>query len=127
MKKLVAVAAMLVTMAGAASAQGGGGGGGGGGGMANMTPEQRIDMTVQRLFKDITLTDAVKAKATAIIKTASEASAAIADRRSPEGMAKNQEINKKRNDDLKALLTNDADKAKFDANAAAPGGRRGGF
>ena len=126
MKKVFAVAAMLVTMAGAASAQGGGGGGGGGG-MAQMTPEQRLEATMGRLFKDITLTDAVKTKATKIVKDAMDATAAIADRRSPEGMAKSQEITKKRNDDLKALLTSDADKKKFDDNAAAPGGRRGGF
>jgi Spy/CpxP family protein refolding chaperone len=123
MKKVFAVAAMLVTMAGAASAQGGGGGGGGG--RAAMTPEQRLERTMGQLFKDITLTDAVKAKAETIIKTAMEAAAGV-DRTAPEGMAKIQEINKKRNDDLKALLTSDDDKKKFDANAAT-GGRRGGF
>jgi Spy/CpxP family protein refolding chaperone len=125
MKKVFAVAAMLVTMAGAASAQGGGGGGGGGG--AQMTPEQMLERNMTRLFKDITLTDAVKTKAEAIIKEAMEASGKIADRRSPEGMAKNQEITKKRNEDLKELLKSDADKKQFDTNAAAPGGRRGGF
>jgi protein CpxP len=121
MKKLFAVAGLLVTMAGAASAQGGGGGGG----RAQMTPEQRLERTMGQLFKDITLTDAVKAKAETIIKTAMEASAGV-DRTAPEGMAKITEINKKRNDDLKALLTSDADKKQFDTNAAS-GGRRGGF
>jgi Spy/CpxP family protein refolding chaperone len=123
MKKIFAVAGLLVTMAGAASAQGGGGGGGGG---AQMTPEQRLERTMGTLFKDITLTDAVKTKAEGIIKEAMEATGKIADRRSPEGMAKGQEITKKRNEDLKELLKSDADKKQFDTNAAS-GGRRGGF
>ena len=118
MKKLIAVAAMLLTMAGAASAQGGGGGGRG-------TPEQQIERSMTRLFKDITLSDAKKAQATEIIKKALEARMGI-DRQSPDGMTKMQEITKKQNEDLKALLTTDADKAKFDENAATGRGR-GGF
>ena len=121
MKKFLGVAALLVTMAGAASAQGGGGGGG----MANMTPEQRMEMTMTRLFAGITLTDAVKSKVSVLLKTQMDSAATITDRRSPEGMAKNQAFTKTRNDAIKALLGSDADRAKFDSNSAA-GGRRGG-
>ena len=120
MRKLIAAAAMLVTVAGAAAAQGGGGGGGRG----PMTPEQQVERTMTRLFNGITLSDAAKAKASDIVKKAVEGMAGI-DRQSPDGMAKMQEMNKKRNDELKALLTSDDDKKKFDENAAA-GGRRGG-
>jgi Spy/CpxP family protein refolding chaperone len=122
MKKLIAVAAMLVTMAGAASAQGGGGGGGGMG--RGGTPEQQIERNMTRLFAGITLNDAQKAKATDILKKAMEAMAGV-DRQAPEGMAKMQEVNKKRNEDLKALLTSDDDKKKFDENAAPRA--RGGY
>jgi len=121
MKKLIAVAAMLVTMAGAASAQGGGGGGGGRG-----TPEQQIERTMTRLFNGITLNDAAKAKATEIVKKAMEARMGL-DRSKPEDMAKMQEITKKQTEDLKALLTSDDDKKKFDENVAAGGRGRGGF
>ena len=119
MKKFLGAAALLVTMAGAASAQGGGGG------MANMTPEQRMEMTMTRLFAGITLTDAVKSKVSVLLKTQMDSAATITDRRSPEGMAKNQAFTKTRNDAIKALLGSDADRAKFDSNSAA-GGRRGG-
>ena len=93
--------------------------------MANMTPEQRMEATMTRLFAGITLTDAAKAKATTILKAYTDSNATIADRQSPDGMAKMQGFNKGRNDALKALLANDAEKAKFDSNTA-PRGRRGG-
>jgi Spy/CpxP family protein refolding chaperone len=122
MKKMLTVAAMLMVMAGAASAQGGGGGGGGGG---RGTPEQMLQRNMDRLFKDITLTDAQKTKATVILKASAEANAGL-DRQAADYRDKMTAANNKRNADLKAILTSDADKAKFDANAAAPQGRRGG-
>jgi hypothetical protein len=122
MKKLIAVAAMLVTMGGVASAQGGGGGGMGGG--RNMTPEQRLEATMTRLFSGITLSDGQKAKATEIIKKAMDEGQGI-DRKTPEGMEKSQSITKKRNEDLKELLKSDEDKKKFDENAAGGRGRGG--
>lgn len=121
MRKLIAVAAMLVATAGAAAAQGGGGGGGG---RAAMTPEQQVERTMGRLFNGITLSDAAKAKAMDIVKKAVEARAGI-DRQSPEGMAKFAEVQKKQNEDLKALLTSDDDKKKFDENATQGRGRGG--
>lgn len=122
MKKLLAVAAMVVTMAGVASAQGGGGGGGGRG----MSPEARDSSNVARLFNGITLDAASMAKAKDIVKAAREAMAGV-DRASADYAAKQTETNNKRNADLKALLKADADKAKFDENAASMGrGRRGG-
>lgn len=120
MKKLLTVAAMLAVMAGAASAQGGGGGGGRGG-----SPEQRDSVQLARLFTGITLTAEQTAKAKTIITAAREEAAKIpaedADR-----MTKMQAVNAKRNADLKALLSTDADKAKLDSNAVMGRGRRGG-
>lgn len=122
MRKFLAVAAMLTVMAGAASAQGGGGGMGRGRG----TPEQQDSASYARYFNGITLGDAVAAKAKEIIKADREARAGM-DRQAPDFMEKMQASNAKRTADLKALLTSDADKAKFDENAAAMGrGRRGG-
>jgi hypothetical protein len=123
MKKLLAVAGMLVVMAGAASAQGGGGGGGGGRGMS---AEARDSATLARSFTGITLTADQTAKAKAIIVAAREEGAKIP-AEDAERMTKMQAVNTKRAADLKALLTTDADKAKFDENLAAMGrGRRGG-
>jgi hypothetical protein len=123
MKKFLTVAAMLAGVAGSAAAQGGGGGGGGGRGMS---AEQRDSSMLARSFNGITLTADQTAKAKAIIVAAREETAKItaedADR-----MTKVQAINTKRAADLKALLTADADKTKFDENVAAMGrGRRGG-
>ena len=119
MRKTLAVAAMLLTMAGAASAQGGGGGGRGG------TPEQRDSTQLSRLFNGITLNADQTAKAKAIITKGREATAGM-DRQAPDFREKMTEANTKRNADLKALLSSDADKAKFDENAAAGGRGRGG-
>jgi hypothetical protein len=121
MKKFLAVAGLLAVMAGSAAAQGGGGGGGRG-----MSAEQRDSATFARVFTGITLNADQTAKAKAIIVAAREESAKIpAD--DAERMTKMQAVNAKRAADLKALLTTDADKAKYDENAAAMGrGRRGG-
>jgi hypothetical protein len=122
MKKILVAAAMLAVMAGSASAQGGGGGGG----RAQMTPEQMQAMMAQRvdaMFKDITITDAIKAKAIDILSKSQDASRAIprdaADR--ADQMAK---VTTQRNADLAALLSNDGDKKKLADNIAAmPQGR----
>ena len=116
MKKLFSTAAMVMVIAGSAVAQGGGGGGGG-----QMTPEQMQAMMtrqVDMMFKDITITDAVKTKAGEIISKAQMDMRGI-DRAAADAQEKRGAISKKRNDDLAALLTNDADKAKLAANIAA--------
>ena len=122
MKKFVAAVGLLAVMAGAASAQGGGGGGRGGRG----TPEQQDSAQMARLFTGITLSADAATKAAAIIKAAREGNMSL-DRAAADFMEKMQAANAKRAADLKALLTTDADKAKFDENVAAAGrGRRGG-
>ena len=116
MKKLLSAAAMVMVIAGSAVAQGGGGGGG-----MQMTPEQMQAMMtrqVDMMFKDITITDAVKAKAGEVISKAQMDMRGI-DRSAADAQEKRGAILKKRNDDLAALLTNDADKAKLAANIAA--------
>ncbi|MBM4194174.1 MAG: hypothetical protein FJ202_07345 [Gemmatimonadetes bacterium] len=126
MRKLVAVAGLLAVMAGSAAAQGGGGGGGMGMGRGGRgTPEQQDSTQMARLFNGITLSADQMAKAKTIITAAREAMM-NSDRQAPDFMAKMQEANAKRNADLKALLTSDADKAKFDENSAMGRGRRGG-
>ena len=123
MKKFVAVVGLLAVMAGAASAQGGGGGGMGGG---RGTPEAQDSSTLARAFNGITLNADQAAKAKAIITKARETNMGM-DRQAADFREKMTETNAKRAADLKALLTSDADKAKFDENAAAMGrGRRGG-
>jgi len=123
MRKFVAAVGMLAVMAGAAAAQGGGGGMGG----MQMSPEARDSVTLSRLFNGITLNADQAAKAKKIITDARVALAAL-DRQAADFREKMTEGNNKRNADLKALLTADADKTKFDENAAAMGrgGRRGG-
>ena len=126
MKKMIAAVAMLVVMAGAASAQGGGGGGRG----APMTPEQMAEMMktrVDAIFKDVTVTDAIKAKTTEILTKAQMDSRAVA-RDAADRAEQVAKINKTRNDDILALVTNADDKKKVEANLAAlpAGGRRGG-
>lgn len=126
MRKMLAVAAMVLTVAGVAGAQGGGGGGGGMGGMQMPSPEARDSTQFARLFNGITLNADQTAKAKTIITKAREALASL-DRQAPDFRDKMMESNAKRNADLKALLTSDADKTKFDENAASMGrGRRGG-
>ena len=122
MKKFLTVAAMLVALTGAAQAQGGGGGGGRGG---RGTPEAQDSTQLARLFDGITLNADQTTKAKDIITKAREATMSM-DRQAEDFRAKMMEANAKRNADLKALLTSDEDKAKFDANSAAGRGRRGG-
>lgn len=122
MRKIFAAAAMIAAMAGTAAAQGGGGGGG----RAAMTPEQiaaRNTTMVETLFKGITITDAVKAKAVDIVSKAGDAGRAI-DRQAPDRADQMKKINDTRNSDLAALLTSDADKKMLADNIAAmPQGR----
>jgi len=79
---------------------------------------------LSRLFTGVTLNADQTTKAKAIIKAAREATAGM-DRQAPDFRDKMTAANTKRNADLKALLTSDADKAKFDENAAAAGRGRG--
>jgi Spy/CpxP family protein refolding chaperone len=124
MKKLLVVAGMLMAMSGTAAAQGGGMGGGGG--RMQMSPEAADSAQLSRLFDGITLNADQTAKAKSIIKAAREAMAGM-DRQAPDFRDKMMESNNKRNADLKAILSSDADKAKFDENASRAGrGRRGG-
>ena len=120
MKKILVAAAMLAVMAGSASAQGGGGG------RAAMTPEQiaaRNVTTVDAMFKGITLTDALKAKAVDIVGKAGDASRAVP-RDAADAMDQRAKITTQRNADLAALLTSDADKKTLADNIAAmPQGR----
>lgn len=125
MRKLLSVAALLAVMAGSAAAQGGGGGGGMGGGRGN--PAAQDSAQLARAFNGITLTADQTAKAKDIITKAREANMALDRTNMEDFRAKMTEANNKRNADLKALLTSDADKAKFDENVASMGrGRRGG-
>ena len=121
MRKIFATAAMLAVMAGTASAQGGGGGG-----MPQMTPEQmaaRMAQQVDVMFKGITITDAIKTKAVDIVTKASADSRAV-DRAAPDAADQRKKITDKRNADLAALLSNDADKKMLADNIAAmPAGR----
>jgi Spy/CpxP family protein refolding chaperone len=119
MKQIFAIVGLTMVMAGTAMAQGGGGGG------MQMDPAAMATRMIDGLFKDITITDAVKAKATEIITKTMTDNRAI-DRSAPDAMEKRQANTKARNDALKALLTSDADKAKFDANLAAMPQGRGG-
>jgi hypothetical protein len=122
MKKILVAAAMLAVMAGSASAQGGGGGGG----RMQMTPEQmaaRNAQTVDALFKGITITDAIKAKAVDIVGKANDANRAV-DCSAADAAGSAPKITSQRNMDLAALLSNDADKEMLADNIAAmPQGR----
>jgi len=116
MKKIFAAAALLAVMAGSASAQGGGGGG-----MGQMTPEQmqaRMAQQVDVMFKGITITDAIKAKAVEILTKAGADNRAV-DRTAADAMDQRKKITEKRNADLAALLSNDGDKKTLADNIAA--------
>lgn len=112
-------AAALVLTASTAMAQGGPPAGGPPGGQGMM--QRQMEM----LFKDITLTDAQKAKvdsafATSMVdsrKLMEEVQASGGDPRSPELRGKRAEITNKRNDAIKAVL-DDAQKATFEKNLA---------
>lgn len=129
----ILVAAASLAIAAPVYAQGGGGGGGGGG--QQMTPEQRLARTKDQLFKEITLTPAQSAKADTILmnSTAKQTEMMTAARAGGGDMAamgeQRAKLTTERNMALKALLTSDELKAKFDANVAAmPQGRgRGGL
>lgn len=122
MKKMIAAVAMLVVMAGSASAQGGGAGGGRG----PMTPEMMAEMMktrVEAIFKDVTVTDAIKAKATEIL-TKSQTDSRAVDRAAADRQEQVAKITKDRNDALVALVSSADDKKKVEANIAAlPQGR----
>ncbi|MGH7653949.1 MAG: hypothetical protein ACREN6_04735 [Gemmatimonadaceae bacterium] len=116
MRKILAAAAMIAAMAGTAAAQGGGGGGRG-----PMTPEQmaaRNATTVETMFKGITITDAVKAKAVEIVGKAQTDMRGI-DRSAADAMDQRKKLTETRNSDLAALLTSDADKKTLADNIAA--------
>ena len=121
MRKIFAAAAMLVAMAGTASAQGGGGGG-----RMQMSPEQMAQMTAQRIdaiYKGVTISDDVKKKAIEIYTKAQEDMRGV-DRSAPDAADQRKKITDKRNADLVALVSSDADKKTVTDNIAAmPQGR----
>jgi hypothetical protein len=121
MKKMIQMAvmaaAMFVVVSSHAQAQGGGGGGGRGRGP-----------NIQAVLKDsLKVSDAVMAKADSIIKAAQAESQPLMEAArggDADARTKMQAVTAKRNDAIKALLT-DAQKAEFDKLVPA-GGRRGG-
>ncbi len=127
--RLIAAAAVLAVAA-PAYAQGGGGGGG-----MQMSPEQRMARQKEMLFQGITLSPAQSAKADTIMMNGMRKQMEMmqAARSGGGDMAsmreQMQKMNTERNDALKAILTTDADKAKFDENVKnMPQGRgRGGL
>eukprot|EP01012_Entosiphon_sulcatum_P054910 TRINITY_DN76169_c0_g1_i1.p2 TRINITY_DN76169_c0_g1~~TRINITY_DN76169_c0_g1_i1.p2 ORF type:complete len:101 (-),score=26.39 TRINITY_DN76169_c0_g1_i1:35-337(-) len=100
-----------------------------------MTPEQRAARQKEQLFAGITLTPAQSAKADTVLMAgmAKQQEMMQAARSGGGDMAAMREqmtkMNTERNDKLKALLSSDADKAKFDENVKnMPQGRgRGGL
>lgn len=108
-------AAMFVAVTTVAKAQGGGGGGGRGG---------RNPVTI--LKDSLHVSDAILAKADSIVKAAAAESAPLMEAArggDADARTKMQAVNAKRNDAIKALLT-DEQKAQFDKLMTA--GRRGG-
>ena len=108
-------AAMFAAVTTVAKAQGGGGGGGRGG---------RNPVTI--LKDSLKVSDGILAKADSIVKAAAAESAPLMEAArggDADARTKMQAVNTKRNDAIKALLT-DEQKAKFDALMTA--GRRGG-
>jgi len=106
-------AAMFAAVTTVAKAQGGGGGRGG-----------RNPVTI--LKDSLKVSDAILAKADSIVKAAAAESAPLMEAArggDADARTKMQAVNTKRNDAIKALLT-DEQKAKFDALMTA--GRRGG-
>ena len=119
MKKMIKMAmmaaAMFAVVTTTAKAQGGGGGGGRG----------RNPVTI--LKDSMHVSDAIVAKADSIVKAAAAESAPLMEAMrggDADARTKMQAINTKRNDAIKALLT-DEQKAQFDKLMPA-GGRRGG-
>lgn len=125
----VLAAAAALAIATPAFAQGGPPGGG----MGQMSPEQRLARQKEMLFQGITLSAEQSAKAdTIIMQGMRKQMEAMQAARSGGGdrmamMEQMQKMNGERNEALKALLSTDADKAKFDENVKnMPQGRRGG-
>ena len=119
MKKMIQMAimaaAMFTVVTTAAKAQGGGGGGGRG----------RNPVTI--LKDSMHVSDAIVAKADSIVKAAATEAAPLMEAMrggDADARTKMQAINTKRNEAIKALLT-DEQKAQFDKLMPA-GGRRGG-
>jgi len=125
LRVIAAVAALAIATP--AFAQGGGMGG------MQMSPEQRIARQKEMLFQGITLSAAQSAKADTVImagmqKQMESMQAMRSGGGDMAGMREQmQKMNEERNAALKAILTSDADKAKFDENVKnMPQGRRGG-
>lgn len=116
MKKVLAVAAMMLTMAGAASAQGGGGA------RRGSSPAQRDSTQFDRLLRGIPLNADRIAKAKVIITNARQAIDSL-DARAPDYRAKLMLLTKKRNGDLRALLTSEFELKMFDTNVVLENGR----
>jgi Spy/CpxP family protein refolding chaperone len=88
------------------------------------TPSKVIARTlVDQMFDEIVLTETQQAKAIEIVTKFIEDQAKL---RGPDRQQKVDELSKKRNADLLALLTNDADKAKLSACFKKMEERRGG-
>ena len=123
MKKMIKMAmmaaAMFAVVTTTAQAQGGGGGGGGRGGRSPLV-----------ILKDsMHVSDAILAKADSIIKAAAAESAPLMEAMrggDADARTKMTAINTKRNDAIKALLT-DEQKAQYDKLMPAGGRRGGGF
>jgi Spy/CpxP family protein refolding chaperone len=114
-RTLAMAAAMFAAVSTVAKAQGGGGGGGRGG---------RNPVTI--LKDSLHVSDAILAKADSIVKAAATESAPLMEAArggDADARAKMTAVNTKRNDAIKALLT-DEQKAQFDKLMTA--GRRGG-
>jgi len=123
MKKMIKMAmmaaAMFAVVTTTAKAQGGGGGGGGRGGRNPLV-----------ILKDsMHVSDAVLAKADSIIKAAAAESAPLMEAArggDADARTKMQAVTTKRNEAIKALLT-DEQKAQYDKLMPAGGRRGGGF
>ena len=123
MKKMIKMAmmaaAMFAVVTTTAKAQGGGGGGGGRGGRNPLV-----------ILKDsMHVSDAILAKADSIVKAAAAESAPLMEAArggDADARTKMAAVNTKRNEAIKALLT-DEQKAQFDKLMPAGGRRGGGF
>lgn len=126
MRMLAAAAMVLVASTAAAQGGGGGGGMGQGGGMDRAAMQARQN---EMLFKDITLTDAQKAKIDTIqtkARTDQQALMQGGGMQDPATREKMMAIRTKVNTDIRAVLTPEQ-QTQFDKNLAAMpqgGGRR---
>jgi len=124
MKKMIRMAtmaaALMMAVTTVSKAQGGGGGGGRG------NPSARI----LGALDSVHASDAIKAKADSIVKAYTTQTAPLMEAMrggDADARTKMTDLNKKRNDEIKALLTKDEDKATFDRLTAGGGRRGGGF